>query len=249
MHVLDNISTQGPYGSDGDFPSFANALWHYFYKLPIDTISKYPVDVIRFIRDRFFGDDWYKKYDLIEYLAGMRLQGVNNGEYINEINETLKREFSGYRFINGQISSISNTIEVEEIERAIAQGKAFTSLNGANIHLTNALDKLSDRNNPDYRNSIKESISAVETTSRILTGENTLGKALNALESKGIIIDEQFKSAFEKIYAGTNNKQSGIRHAIIEEHKKPDFHDAKFMLVVCSSFINFLVGKSKTLVK
>jgi hypothetical protein len=80
-----------------------------------------------------------------------------------------------------------------------------------------------------------------------LTGESTLGKALNALESKGIKIDDQLKNGFDKIYAFTNNKQSGIRHAIIEEHKNPDFDDAKYMLVVCSSFINYLVGKCKTL--
>lgn len=57
--------------------------------------------------------------------------------------------------------------------------KDYTSLNGANIHLTKALSLLSDRNKPDYRNSIKESISAVEATCKSLTGISTLDKALS----------------------------------------------------------------------
>ena len=32
---------------------------------------------------------------------------------------------------------------------------------------------------------------------------------------------------------------SGIRHALTE-NDKVDFHDAKFMLVVCSAFVNFV---------
>ena len=247
IFILDNISTRGTYGGDGDFPEFTEGLWHSHYKLPVDTRPPYNSGQIAFIRGRFFQEPWYETYDFIEYLAHLRLDGVNTFDYVTAINIILEKEFSAYRFIDSKISPISNKIEIEEIEKGIDLSNAYTSLRGANIHLTNALDKLSDRVSPDYRNSIKESISAVETACRILTGENTLGKALNMLETKGIKIDDQFKSAFDKLYAATNNKQSGIRHAIIEEHKNPDFDDAKFMLVVCSSFINLLVGRCKTL--
>jgi len=163
------------------------------------------------------------------------------------MNNILEREFSGYRFIDNLLCPISNTVEVEEIKLALKQNMTFTPLNGANIHLSNALEKLSDRNNPDYRNSIKESISAIETACRIITNESTLGKALKALESKGVILDEQLKNGYEKIYAFTNNKSSGIRHAIIDEYSTPDFNDAKYILVLSCSLINYLVGKSKSL--
>lgn len=246
LFVLDQISKYSQYGSKTEFDHFSKILYHTFYKLPIDTIPEYDFQTEKFIRDNFFNGEWYDIYDLVEFLTQLEFNKVNIQDYIEAVNNLLEREFSGYRFIDGVIAPISNKIEVQEIEQAINQINYFTSLKGANIHLNNALDKISDRKNPDYRNSIKESISAVETTCRILTSESTLGKALKALEKKGIEIDDQLKSGFDKIYAYTNNKESGIRHAIIEDHKDPDFSDAKYMLVACSSFINYLVGKCQS---
>lgn len=245
IFMLDTIPKHSKYGNGGDFNNFSDILWHNFYKLPIDTIPEHHFQTEKLIRDNFFNGEWYEIYDFIEFLASLEFDSVDTNNFIEAINNLMEREFSAYRFINGNIVPISNKIEFEEIQQSLDQVNYFTSLSGANIHLTNALEKLSDRKNPDYRNSIKESISAIETTCRLITGESTLGKALNSLESKGIKIDDQLKHGFEKIYAFTNNKQSGIRHAIIEEHKNPDFEDAKYMLVVCSSFINFLVGKCK----
>jgi hypothetical protein len=247
IFVIDRMPKRSEYSHDTEFDQFAKILWHKFYKWPIDTIPEYDFQIEKIIRDNFFKDEWYEVYDFIEFLAALELRSINTHDFIEAVNKILEREFSAYRFIDGKIAPISNRIEVNEIQQSIEQVNYFTSLNGANIHLTNALDKLSDRKNPDYRNSIKESISAIETTCRVLTGESTLGKALNALEEKGIKIDNQLKNGFDKIYAFTNNKQSGIRHAIIEEHNNPDFDDAKYILVVCSSFVNYLVGKCKTL--
>ncbi len=247
IFVLDTIPKYDKYGGNTEFYNFSNILWHKFYKLPIDTVTENDFHTEKIIRDKFFNGEWYDIYDFIEFLAALELNSVNTSNFINAVNNILELEFSAYRFVDGKIAPISNKIEVNEIQQSLDQVNNFTSLSGANIHLTNALDKLSDRKNPDYRNSIKESISAIETTCRVLTGESTLGKALNSLEFKGIKIDDQLKNGFDKIYAFTNNKQSGIRHAIIEDHKNPDFNDAKYMLVVCSSFINYLVGKCKTL--
>ncbi|WP_407528060.1 hypothetical protein PDL71_08520 [Lacibacter sp. MH-610] len=247
IYIIDRISRRAKYGGDTDFDLFSNILWHKFYRLPIDTIPDYDFKTEKFIRENFFKGQWYETYDFIEFLTSLDFDEINTKDFITAINSLLEHEFSAYRFIDGKIAPISNKIEVNEIQQSLEQVNYFTSLSGANIHLTNALEKLSDRKNPDYRNSIKESISAIETTCRVLTGESTLGKALNSLEHKGIKIDDQLKSGFDKIYAFTNNKQSGIRHAIIEEHNNPDFDDAKYMLVVSSSFINYLVGKCKKL--
>lgn len=246
LFILDQISKHNRYGSETEFDHFSKILYHEFYKLPIDTIPEYHFQTEKFIRQNFYGGEWYEVYDLVEFLTQLEFKQVSIHEYIDAVNRLMEREFSGYRFIDGVIAPISNKIEVQEIEQAINQINYFTSLKSANIHLNKALDKISDKRNPDYRNSIKESISAVETTCRVLTKESTLGKALNALEKKGIEIDDQLKKGFDKIYAYTNNKESGIRHAIIEDHRDPDFNDAKYMLVACSSFINYLVGKCQS---
>ena len=104
---------------------------------------------------------------------------------------------------------------------------------------------LRNRKNPDYRNSIKESISAVEAICKKITGDKkaTLGKALNSIEKTGKVeLHSALKESFSKIYGYTSGT-NGIRHALLDEDKLA-FEDAKFMLVSCSAFINYLVIKS-----
>lgn len=202
------------------------------------------------LKKRFFNLEWHEAYDFLEFLANSELFKQNQSHikthlknYKQEVNIVLEREFSAYRFVDNIIVKITDENEIEAIEKAISNvGNKFKPIS---THLQTSLIKLSDKKKPDYRNSIKESISAVEACCRILTGENTLGKALDNLEKNGIIINAQLKQAFEKLYAYTNSKSSGIRHSIIELGEKPEFEDAKYMLSSCSSFINYLISKSK----
>ena len=102
---------------------------------------------------------------------------------------------------------------------------------------------------PDYENSIKESISAVEAICCIITDDDkaTLGKALGKLEQAGITIHGSLKSAMEKLYGYTSD-ENGIRHAGID-FKGASSEDAKYMLVTCSAFVNYLMekwGKAKS---
>lgn len=98
---------------------------------------------------------------------------------------------------------------------------------------------LSDRQAPDYRNSIKESISAVESLVKQITGSDkgTLGSLLKHMPA----LHKDMRLAFEYLYKYSSD-EDGIRHAIMEKDIL-DFHDAKFMLVTCSAFINFVEGK------
>jgi hypothetical protein len=104
----------------------------------------------------------------------------------------LQREFAGYRFIGHSISPIINQREGSEVQSALDTTDAFTALRGCNIHLKAALRYLSARENPDYRNSIKESISAIESITKIISGgsNDTMGAALD--EIKGPIKLHQF---------------------------------------------------------
>jgi hypothetical protein len=54
-------------------------------------------------------------------------------------------------------------------------------------------------------------------------------------------IHKAIKSGFGSIYGYTSNA-GGIRHALIDE-PNITFIDAKFMLVACSAFVNYLIGK------
>ena len=125
--------------------------------------------------------------------------------------------------------------EINTVEEA-AKDTRFV---GVSTHIDRALKLYSDRENPDYRNSIKESISAVESIARAISGSDkaTLGNALRTIEKKGQL-HRVLKEGFLKLYGYTSDKQ-GIRHAMLDE---PNITaaDARYFLVSCSSFANYL---------
>ena len=162
--------------------------------------------------------------------------------FVGELNRNFRRLNFAYRIVNKEIVEITSEEEIKTIETALSSSK-----DNIKIHLNNALELYSKRPDADYRNSIKESISAVEVFCREKTGEDTLGKALNTLESNGIVIHKLLKSAFDKLYAYTNQPDTGVRHALMDNDGNyvPQAEEALFMLVSCSAFINYLNKKIK----
>lgn len=213
-------------------------LWEKYYKQPLDTIPRQYLEAEALIRKLFFSSSWYEVYDLVEFIANNFQHRYIRPDFIKHSNMVFERELSGYRFIGSQIVPINSEEEVMEIEEALHQ-----PLSTVTKHLTRAIELFSDRGNPDFRNSIKESISAVEALCYIISGENTLGKALNHIEKQGKIeLHGALKQAFSNLYGYTNDSD-GIRHALSGE-TIVGFEDAKFMLVSCSAFINYLIVKT-----
>ncbi|MEO1261584.1 MAG: hypothetical protein AAFZ15_22455 [Bacteroidota bacterium] len=198
------------------------------------------------IKNSLFDKQWWVAYDILEFILDQikNFQIIDGELFKSKVNKVLEEENAGYRIINDLLVPISNEVEINEIENTIEVTGKYSGLKGANFHLSQSLLLMSRKADPDYRNSIKESITAVESTCRILTNESTLGKAIKKLESKGVSINKELEKGLEKLYSYTNNKTDGIRHAIIDQVGEPDFEDAKFMLVSCSAFINYLIGKA-----
>ena len=196
----------------------------------------------------FLADDleWYIILDLVEFVVKYIFKNSTSSNiyylknFVNDLNSEFARLNFAYRIVDQEIVEITSEEEIMAVETALAESGATVS-----HHLNEALKLISQRPNPDCRNSIKESISAVEAFCREKTGENTLGKALDKLESNGIVIHKMLKDAIEKLYAYTNQKDTGIRHALMENDGKyiPSSDEAIFMLVSCSAFINYLRKK------
>jgi hypothetical protein len=217
-------------------------LWVNYFKYSLDTLSKYWEDTYRKIKNYFFECPWYEVYDFIEFVANNYPEVEINHKFMNFCNFILERELSGYRFVGGKIIKITSEEEISEIEEALDISK---SLKGVYIHLQRALDLLADRKNPDYRNSIKESISAVEAICKLITKDEkaTLGKALQKIEKGSQIrLHHALKDAFDKLYGYTCDAD-GIRHSLLDESHL-NFEEAKFMLVACCAFINYLIAKT-----
>jgi len=217
-------------------------LWHSYFKKPLDTLSSYWPETYKKIREYFFHCRWYEVYDFIEFIANNYPDEYNkvNPKFMDFCNSVLERELSAYRFVGDRITQITSEEEVSEIEEALEISKP---LKAVNIHLRRALDLLADRKSPDYRNSVKESISAVEAICNLITKDNkaTLGQALKKIEDK-VSLHPALKSAFSNLY-GYASDAEGIRHALLDEPNL-SFEDAKFMLVSCSAFINYLISKT-----
>ena len=79
-----------------------------------------------------------------------------------------------------------------------------------------------------------------------MTGKSaTLGNALKKLKANGIIIHGALDAAFNQLY-GYACDADGIRHGGIDFSNAPA-EDAKYMLISCSAFVNYLIEKySKT---
>ena len=229
------------------YQELEESVWCFFLnKRKADLRSHYKVndDVsTTFLKDKEIA--WYKKMNLLDFslriLRSAKGRDLAFGKIVNrfelDINNSFIRLSYAYRVIDSQI------VQITDEEEIIAIVDAMRVSDPVKTHMSNALKHLSTRPNPDYRNSIKESISAVEIVCRQITGEDTLGKALNKLGQKGVRIPSMLKLAFDKLYGYTNDKTTGIRHALMDDSDMPGFDEAKFMVVSCSAFINYIQGK------
>lgn len=235
--------------SDSHIVTLEKYLWVYFLnkrEAKFYSGNGYFLSAIPFFEDQ--KNQWYLKLNLIEFIIryldrrGSEIHAYHSimNNYIGELNSEFKRHNFAYRIVDKKIVEITSENEIVSIETAIAD-----STNNIRLHLNKALELYSLRPYGDYRNSIKESISAVEAYCREKTNEETLGKSLNKLESLGITIPKMLKVAFDKLYAYTNQPDTGIRHALMDDEGKytPSNEEALFMLVSCSSFLNYLNAK------
>ena len=207
-----------------------------FYGILIikNQLDNMPDFHLQIVREYFFSTEWFEVYDFLEFVLNY-FDNIELNEFINVVSE---KELSGYRFINGIFIEVTNKQEIEMLENALTDA----DFPNVKAHLQRALELLSDRKNPDYRNSIKESVSAVESIAKEIaqTPKAELGDALKEIEKQGKL-HGAMKKAFLNLYGYTSDA-NGIRHALMEEPNLTA-DDAKFFLLTCTSFINYLKAK------
>lgn len=217
------------------------SIWVDYLKKPTDNIDMYWSGTIKSIRDYFFDFKWFEVYNFIEFIAQNDSSKIRS-DFMKECNFYLNRENSAYRFVGKYIAEITSTEEIKEIEKAIQRSSPYV---GVKAHFSSAISLMSDKTNPDYRNSIKESISAVESLAKkiLKSKEKTLGAILKELERKKII-HQSLNLAFQKLYGYTSDAD-GIRHALLDEPNLTKA-DARFMLIACSAFVNYIIDSLNT---
>ena len=140
------------------------------------------------IIDRLDNMEWYAYFDLLETLAKMKIIDIRKRKSINNI---LESENSGYRLSeSNEFIPITDDVAIKNIDAA-----SESTFEYAKNHIQKSLTYISDKQNQDYNNVVREAISAVESCIIEISGlpatkKNTLGTAVKGFCCK----------VFQKIY-------------------------------------------------
>ena len=182
--------------------------------------------------------EFNKVFDLIEFF-------INHLEFDDDLKLELVEAFiqarMAYRLIDSQVIPIGNPEQADAVLQAISDTEK-SGYSGARQYLIDAGKKLTKS---DWKGSVRDSIHSVEATAKFIApNESSLGGALKKIEKNGDI-NPRLKSAFDKLYAYTNEGSTGVRHAEIHWNSDVvDEADALFMLGTCASFVSWLIAKT-----
>jgi hypothetical protein len=212
-------------------------FWVHHFNASLDNLPEFdPYDergAYSILKKHFMTCKWFEVYDFLEFLV-QNWDGAHASDVSDTINEILEQQLCAFRFLDDQITPITDDAELESIDRASKE-----SPDPVKRHLRRATELLSDRQSPDYRNSVKEAISAVEALCQSTTGDPkaTLGKLLGRVDG----LHPAFRAALSSMYGYTSDAE-GIRHGLLDEPTLT-FTDAKFFLVLATGFVNYINGK------
>jgi len=248
IHLISRVLEDDSRASytGGPLRSVLHALWAWDMGRPAD---EQPADHIvwRYIKEMVLDGPWNEAFDIIEAVVGRLDQFGKPGQraqsaegWVGIFNDRFEDFLVGYRFIGLEITPIDTSEQATAISEAL---EATEGVPGARHHLSRAVELLADREDPDYPNSITESISAVEALGRSLTGASTLGAALKQLEAAGVPTHSALQSAWVKMY-GWASDADGLRHGG-SETPNVDQALAKYVLITSSAFVSYLTEKAR----
>ena len=203
----------------------------------------------KLIRDEYFEfskDNWFRVFDFLEFLINkgkfLRIQKhgtedwllCDRNRFVAELNYELELENSAYRIVGGLFTEITSEQEMAEIETALQ-----IPFDSAKSHLEQALVLFSNRQDPDYKNSISESINALESIAKEIIGKE---KSLNALTQE-LKLHPNLTNALNEFYDWTS--KDGIRHGKSGKPLSVNQGTARFMLVICSAFVNYIIARNQ----
>jgi hypothetical protein len=217
--------------SGGPLGAFYERVWLDFFGAAGD---QFPEDPGLWLRQWFYAAKWDEVYDLVEFIASpMR------GPFADECNSALEKEKAAYRVVGGKVIDLTDEGQLKAIDEALKSAEPF-----APVHeqLRTALARLADRPEPDYRNAMKEPISAVETLAGIIACSPgaTLDKALKLIGSRKMIsLHPGLVEAWGATYGYTSDR---VRHGMKDGQSSIELKEALYLVVSCSAFISYLIA-------
>jgi hypothetical protein len=143
------------------YRAFATSLWD-FLELTTDELPVYASDAKSRFKGYWFDSQWDEFLDVMEFAVGLLAAGAP--ALYERINGVLEAQGCAYRFIGNELGPLTNPIELAEVEASLE-----SAIPAVAEHIRQAISFMPPHPNASARNSIKESISAVEAALRIIT--------------------------------------------------------------------------------
>lgn len=224
--------------------AFYDCIQLYFQGLQKKTLyERDPNKIVLDIDDEFFGESLSKreiaksKAREIDWAAEKARNFADRIlEETEELNRILIEESSAWRFDGKAFVPFTSKEEARSFEEASAAPSPFQE---AARHMGRALALLRENKRPDYPNAVKEAFAAVEAASQVYTGSTGkgLGDCLKQLD-----VHPALAEGWRNIYGFTSDA-GGIRHANKPGSMQISFNEAKYFLVTCSAFVNYLIAR------
>ncbi|MBE0433326.1 hypothetical protein IBX73_07665 [candidate division WOR-3 bacterium] len=215
---------------------FIRIFWERFLKGDMSNVRyENPSVLCDYMKEAFGKFEWHEVYDFIEFFASNFKDKDTMRLVLDGVNRVLEEDRAPYRIISGIVAPLTSEEEIKEIEKALSIPDKYAP---ARVHISKSLELFSKRPDPDYPNSIKESISAVESLAKIITGKE---KSLSALIEQ-LPIHEAMKRGFKELYDWTSDE---ARHGRTGKPISCDESEARYMLITSSAFINYVISKYK----
>lgn len=229
--------------------SFAlSALWEFLFEIErihMNSIVPLRVKAIDHIPNIILRSEYYRPLTLIEHM-------IRHPEcppwFKDEIIHCFNSyggpyhiaELEGIPFILPSVSVEDQSAQKYNLDRL-----AELNQNPALTHLKAAVEHIQERR---FRESVRESISSVESVARSALDPDeyhTLAQALGELHSNGVIPHEGLYKAFKYLYDYTNSEE-GIRHALTNsEESNVTLHEASLMFSISAALSSYLASKDK----
>lgn len=208
---------------------------------PADEWQSYTKIIVQFAKEIILKRDYADVFDFLQYILR---HSDTPRPFKHVIARALETHRAAYSVIlDGGPPTIMPTASEEEAETL---QQAFADLRsveyaGAREHLRKAGEEL---NSGRYAESVRESIHAVESVARAITGlpKPVLPDAMKKIVERHEIHPALYQG-LDKLYGWTSDEK-GVRHALNSEAAKVDIPEAQFMLGACAAFVSYLIGKS-----
>ncbi len=248
-HIFEKCAPHSTTGYDGNPVQKSKAyplikiIWTDFFSLSLDNLDSKYHKVTESIKTRYEGLEWYEKYDFVDTVLNFSNSArvIDIRKLEKRLNGILENENAAYQIQNSKVIPRFEPIEVSEINEA---KKSLPRESNVRISLEKSLIFFSARPKPDFENSIKESISAIESLScTILDKSGTLGSQTQELGKK-LKIPPAIGKIISTLYGWTSDA-TGVRHGGKDKMIADLGPEARLVLLTSHALVNYITTKEE----